>query len=247
MTDRRTALVTGGAGGIGVEVCRELAADGHFVVVADLSLDAAQQVAAEFDGLGIAFDVTSAESIAAGLAAIGAVADSPTIVANVAGWDNLMPFLDTDEAFSQKVVDINLHGPIRVLRATLPAMVEARWGRVVNVASDAGRVGSSLEAVYSGAKGGVIAFTKTIAREFARYGISANNVCPGPTDTPLFRDLMGSGEKADRTLNAMVNAVPMRRLGLPSDVAPAVRFLASEPAGYITGQTISCSGGLTMS
>ena len=165
---------------------------------------------------------------------------------NVAGWDELKPFLETDEDFTHKVLEINLNGPIRVLRATLPAMVEARYGRVVNIASDAGRVGSSMESVYSGAKSGVIGFTKTIAREFAKYGISANTVCPGPTDTPLLRQIT-AGERSGNLIAAMTKAVPMRRMGTPDDVAPAVVFLASDAAGYITGQTLSTSGGLTMS
>jgi 2-hydroxycyclohexanecarboxyl-CoA dehydrogenase len=163
-----------------------------------------------------------------------------------AGWDELRPFLDTDEAFQAKIIEINLAGPVRVTRAVLPAMVEHSFGRIVNIGSDAGRVGSSLESVYSGAKGGVIAFTKTIAREFARYGVTANTVCPGPTDTPLLDAITAASADAERVIAGMTKAVPMRRLGQPDDVAPAVVFLASDPAGFITGQTLSVSGGLTM-
>lgn len=243
---RRVALVTGGAGGIGSEVCRTLATDGRVVAVADLSREAAESVAGEIDGIGVALDVTDPDSVAAALADTTERLGPPEIVVNVAGWDELKPFLETDEEFTRKVIDINYAGPIRVLRATLPAMVEARWGRVVNVASDAARVGSSLESVYSGAKAGLIGFTKTIAREFAKHGITANSVCPGPTDTPLLQKIT-EGERSGSIITAMTKAVPMRRLGTPEDVAPAAAFFASEAAGYITGQTLSASGGLTMS
>lgn len=243
---RRVAFVTGGAGGIGTAVCRQLAADGRVVAVADLSREAAEEVAAGIGGIGVPLDVTDPGSVADAVAETTERLGAPEIVVNVAGWDELKPFLDTDEEFTRKVLEINLHGPIRVLRATLPAMVEARFGRIVNIASDAGRVGSSLESVYSGAKAGVIGFTKTIAREFAKHGITANTVCPGPTDTPLLRQIT-AGERAGSIIASMTKAVPMRRMGTPDDVAPAVVFLASEAAGYITGQTLSASGGLTMS
>lgn len=245
MTERRVAFVTGGAGGIGSAVCRGLAADGRVVAVADLSRDAAQAIADEFGGIGVALDVTDPDSVAAAVGETTERLGAPQIVVNVAGWDELKPFLETDEEFTRRVIEINLTGPMRVLRATLPAMSDSGWGRIVNVASDAGRVGSSLESVYSGAKGGVIAFTKTIAREFAKRGITANSVCPGPTDTALLRSLT-EGERAASIITAMAKAVPMRRIGTPEDVAPAVVFLASDAAGFITGQTVSASGGLTM-
>jgi 2-hydroxycyclohexanecarboxyl-CoA dehydrogenase len=216
------------------------------VIVGDLSRDAAQAVAKPIDGVAVALDVTDPHSVASALEEARRSLDPPTIVANVAGWDLHMPFLDTDEEFSRKVIEINLNGPIRVLRATLGAMQQARWGRVINVASDAGRVGSSMEAVYSGAKGGLIAFTKTIAREFARYGVTANSVCPGPTDTPLLRDVIESHESSDKLVAAMTRAIPMRRVGRPEEVAAVIAFLAGEEAGFVTGQTISASGGLTM-
>lgn len=244
--ERRVAFVTGGAGGIGAAVCRALAADGRAVAVADLSLEASEKVAAEIDGIGVALDVTDPDSVVAAVAEVTERLGAPGIVVNVAGWDELKPFLETDEEFTRKVIDINYVGPIRVLRATLPAMQEARWGRVVNVASDAARVGSSMESVYSGAKAGLIGFTKTIAREFAKRGVTANSVCPGPTDTPLLRSIT-EGEQAGNVIASMTKAVPMRRLGTPEDVAPAIAFLASDAAGYITGQTLSASGGLTMS
>jgi 2-hydroxycyclohexanecarboxyl-CoA dehydrogenase len=162
----------------------------------------------------------------------------------VAGWDELRPFLETDEEFWERVIEVNYKGCLRVTRAVLPGMVERGFGRVVNIGSDAGRVGSSLEAVYSGAKGAVIAFTKTVAREVARAGVTANTVCPGPTRTAMLKAMAESGR--ERLVESLTRAVPMRRLGEPEDVAAAVAFLASERAGFITGQTLSVSGGLTM-
>jgi 2-hydroxycyclohexanecarboxyl-CoA dehydrogenase len=241
MSNQKRAFVTGGAGGIGAEICRALAVDGHRVAVADLDRDAAAAVADEIGGLAVALDVTDAGSVEAATAA------EIDICVNCAGWDRFLPFLETDEAFAEKVIAINLHGAIRVTRNVLPQMVERGWGRIINIASDAGRVGSSLEAVYSGAKGGVIAFTKTIAREFARYEITANSVCPGPNDTALLSDIADARRNGEKIVSALRDAAPMRRLGTPEDVAPAVAFLASDGAGFITGQTLSVSGGLTMS
>lgn len=241
-----SALVTGGAGGIGAAVCRSLAEDGHQVVVGDLSLAESQRVADEIGGVGVELDVCHQSSIDAAVVVALETFGPPTVVVNVAGWDIVMPFLETTEEFSAKVIDINYAGPVRILRTTLPHMVDNGGGRIVNVASDAGRVGSSMESVYSGAKGGLIAFTKTIAREFAKRNITANNVCPGPTDTPLLRSVESSSEKGERLIQGLTRAIPIGRLGLPDDVAPAVAFLCSESARFITGQTISCSGGLTM-
>jgi 2-hydroxycyclohexanecarboxyl-CoA dehydrogenase len=168
------------------------------------------------------------------------------VLVNNAGWDELRPFLETDEAFWERVIDINFKGCMRVTQAVLPAMVEHGFGRIVSIGSDAGRIGSSLESVYSGTKGAVIAFTKTIAREMARTGVTANVVCPGPTRTPLLDEIVAGREDADKVIGAMTRAVPMKRLGEPEEVAAAVAFLASEQAGFITGQTLSVSGGLTM-
>ncbi len=245
MTAHRVALVTGGAGGIGGAICQALADAGHRVAVADIDADRAAAVAARVGGLGVMMDVVDPRSVTAAAALTARELGPIEIAVSGAGWDQLMPFLQTDEAFTRKVLDLNLTGPIRLCRAVLPGMVEAGWGRVITIASDAGRVGSSLEAVYSAAKGGLIAFTKTIAREFARHGVTANSVCPGPTDTPLLRGIADAG--GEHVVAAMTRSVPMRRLGQPTDVAPAVVFLASDEAGYITGQTLSVSGGLTMS
>lgn len=243
---RRVAFVTGGAGGIGSALCRSLAADGWQVAVADLTAAAGQVIADQIGGMPVELDVTDPASVSEALERTSRELGSPAVLVNCAGWDELMPFLNTDDAFSAKVLEINLAGPIRLTRAVLPAMVDQGWGRIINIASDAGRVGSSLEAVYSAAKGGLIAFTKTIAREFARKGITANTVCPGPTDTPLLSSIVAAEPNAQRVIESMTRAVPMRRLGRPEDLGPAVAFLASEGAGYITGQTLSVSGGLTM-
>jgi 2-hydroxycyclohexanecarboxyl-CoA dehydrogenase len=246
MSDQRIAFVTGGGGGIGGAICRALADAGCRVAVADLSLPDAQKVADEIDGLAVELDVTKPESVAAAIARTERELDPVDILVNCAGWDEFKPFTETDEAFTSKVLEINLAGPMRVTRVVLPGMVERGWGRIINIASDAGRVGSSLEAVYSGAKGGLIAFTKTVAREVARHGVTANSVCPGPTETPFLARVTSDAPDAEKVLAAMTRAVPMRRLGRPEDIAPAVAFLASEEAGFITGQTLSVSGGLTM-
>ncbi len=242
----RVAFVTGGAGGIGRAIVAALAAEGLRVGVGDLSADAAGEVAASVSGCGVWVDVTDPASVAAAVAAVAGELGAIDVLVNCAGWDELKPFLDTDEEFSSRVLEVNLSGAIRTTRAVLPSMIERGRGRLVHVASDAGRVGSSLEAIYSAAKGGLIAFSKTIAREMARHGVTSNSVCPGPTDTPLLGAIAKASPDADRVIASMTRAVPMRRLGQPADVAAAVAFLASEQAGYITGQTLSVSGGLTM-
>jgi 2-hydroxycyclohexanecarboxyl-CoA dehydrogenase len=165
---------------------------------------------------------------------------------NNAGWDDFMPFVATTEEFWDKVLEVNFKGALRVTHAVVPGMMERGFGRVINIGSDAGRVGSSLEAVYSGAKGGLIAFTKTLAREVATKGVTANAVCPGPTDTPMLRNFASNAGDAEKVIGGMTRAVPMKRLGRPEDIGPAVAFLASDEAAFITGQTLSVSGGLTM-
>jgi 2-hydroxycyclohexanecarboxyl-CoA dehydrogenase len=216
------------------------------VAVADLEEQACEPLAREIDGVAVALDVTDARSVVRAVDRVREALGSVDICVSCAGWDEMRPFVETDEAFTSRVIEINLAGPIRVARAVLPAMIERRWGRLIHIASDAGRVGSSLEAVYSGAKGGLIAFTKTVAREVARHGITANAVCPGPTETPFLQGIIEASADGERVVQAMTRGIPMRRLGRPEDVAPAVAFLASEAAGFITGQTLSVSGGLTM-
>jgi 2-hydroxycyclohexanecarboxyl-CoA dehydrogenase len=238
----RVALVTGGAGGIGREVCRRLAAGGLDVVVADLDAAAAERTAAEVSGLAVVLDVTDAPAVASVLAAAGPI----DVVVNCVGTDMLRPFVDTDDAFTARMLEINLAGPMRVVRATLPGMLDRGWGRIVNVSSDAGRVGSSLSAAYSAAKGGLIAFTKTIARETATAGVTANTICPGPTDTALIRRVSSETQDGAKVMAAMTKGVPMRRLADPDEIAPAIVFLTTDDAGFITGQTLSVSGGLTM-
>jgi len=249
--DGRVALVTGGARGIGEAIARALAEDGHVVVIADLRGAEAEATAQAIRDAGgkaesIEVDVTSTESVAAAVAATRERLGPIDVLVNNAGWDDLKPFVDTDEALWDRVIDINYKGVLRTTHAVLPDMIERRWGRIINIGSDAGRVGSSLESVYSGAKGGIIAFTKTVAREVARKGITANVVCPGPTDTPFLQQVISEQGDADKVLGAMVAGVPMKRLAEPAEIAAAVRFFARPDAGYITGQTLSVSGGLTM-
>lgn len=245
----RVAVVTGGAQGIGRGIVESLVAEGHKVAIADLNPDVAAQTASEVGGdtSAVRMDVTDTASVKAAIAEIEEKLGPIEVVVNNAGWDDFMPFLKTSEDFWEKILEVNYKGHLRVIQATVPGMVERGFGRVINIGSDAGRVGSSLEAVYSGAKGGIIAFTKTLAREVASKGVTCNSVCPGPTDTPALRAFTeSSGDDAEKVLAGMTRAVPMRRLGTPSDVGPAVAFFASDGAGFITGQTLSVSGGLTM-
>lgn len=247
----RVALVTGGGRGIGREICLGLARAGQKVAVADLRVPEATETAATINAEGgtaiaVEMDVSDGDAVAAGLMSVTDELGPVEVLVNCAGWDVLTPFVATDEDFWDRVIEINYKGPLRTTHGCLPAMIEAGFGRIVNIGSDAGRVGSSGEAVYAGAKGGVIAFTKTIAREVARRGITANVVCPGPTDTPLLEEIAAATDTSDKIIGAMARAVPMKRIGQPHEVAAAVVFLCSEEAGYITGQTLSVSGGLTM-
>jgi 2-hydroxycyclohexanecarboxyl-CoA dehydrogenase len=235
------ALVTGGAGGIGRAIVRALAADGHRVVAGDIVDDAAGDAA-----LAVQLDVTSSESVEAAVSRAERELGPVEILVNTAGWDEFHWFLETDEEFWERIIELNYKGCLRVCRRVVPGMVEREYGRVVNISSDAARVGSSQEAVYAGAKAAQVAFGKTLAREVARRGVTVNSVCPGPTETPLLSGMVGSGENGAKMVEALRRAVPMRRLGRPEDVAAAVAFLVSDQAGYITGQTLSVSGGLTM-
>ena len=246
----RAAIVTGAGRGIGRAIALELAREGP-VAVADLLAPQARAVADEITEAGgraaaVELDVTNPASVAEGLRTARDALGPLQILVNNAGWDELRPFTDTDEAFWERVLDVNFKGALRMTHALLPGMIADGFGRIVSIGSDAARVGSSLESVYAGAKGGVIAFTKTIARESARHGVTANTVCPGPTDTPMLAGIAAAGGEAERVIGAMTRAVPMRRLALPEEVAAAVVFFASEQAGFITGQTLSVSGGLTM-
>lgn len=247
----RTALVTGGASGIGRAVCLALAADQRRVAVADINASGANETvemvgAKGGEAIAVVMDVTDSDSVTHACTAVEAELGPVEILVNVAGWDKFMRFVETDEEFWDRIIEINYKGMLRTSHACVPGMIERRWGRIVNIASDAGRVGSSLEAVYSGAKGGTIAFSKTLAREVATKGVTVNVVCPGPTETALLQEIVDDNADSDRVISAMKNAVAMKRLGQPEEVAPAVVYFASENAGYTTGQTLSVSGGLTM-
>jgi 2-hydroxycyclohexanecarboxyl-CoA dehydrogenase len=239
----QVAVVTGGASGIGRAVARALAEAGALVAVLDRDADGAESTCSELGPGHAAFEVDLLDRAA--IQAVGADVVAglgvPDVVVNAAGWDIIENFLDNSREYWDRVVGINLMGPIEVSRVFLEAMVErGRGGRIVNVASDAGRVGSSGEVVYAGAKGGVISFGKALAREMARHQITVNTVCPGPTDTPLFRS------QPEKMQEALVRAIPMRRLAQPAEVAAAIVFFASSAASFITGQVVSVSGGLTM-
>jgi 2-hydroxycyclohexanecarboxyl-CoA dehydrogenase len=237
----RVALVTGVAGGIGRGIVAALAAGGHRVASGDI-VDGAVAGAA----LTVRLDVTDSGSVEAAVGLVEGELGPIEILVNTAGWDEFHSFLETGEDFWDRIIDLNYKGCLRVCRRVVPGMVEREYGRVVNISSDAARVGSSQEAVYAGAKAAQLAFGKTLAREVARRGVTVNSVCPGPTDTPLLEGMLGAGQASAKMVEALRRAVPMRRLGRPEDVAAAVAFLVSEEAGYITGQTLSVSGGLTM-
>ena len=247
---RPVAYVTGGAGAIGAEVCRMLAAEGHRVAVVDLDASNAAAIAAELPGddhLGLGVDVADTEAVRASTERVADELGPIDILINVAGWDRFVAFVDTTPEFWDQVIDVNYRGTLNTVHAVLPSMIERETGRIVSVASDAARVGSSLESIYAGAKGAVISFSKSVAREVAKHGITVNVVCPGPTDTPLIRGMAEDLGSGDRFVESLTRAIPMRRLAEPDDIAPAIAFMASDGARFITGQVLSVSGGLTMS
>ena len=244
----QVAIVTGSAQGIGRAIAERLGAEGAKVAIADIQEEAARRTAAEIGTSGnVAFavklDVTNLDSAAAAVAAVECELGPIAILVNNAGWDKLEPFVESTPETWDRVIAINFRGPINLCKAVVPGMQARGAGKIVSIASDAGRVGSLGEAVYSGCKGGIIAFSKTLAREVARNKINVNVVCPGPTNTALLHGVMGDRPKV---LEAMQRGIPMRRLGEPQDLAGAVAFFASSDADYITGQVISVSGGLTM-
>jgi 2-hydroxycyclohexanecarboxyl-CoA dehydrogenase len=242
----KIAIVTGAGQGIGKAIAEKLAAEGATVVVTDVNEATAKETADGIGGgaVGIHTDVTSRESVNAMVEQVRSRFGRIDVLVNNAGWDKASPFVDSDPADWDRVIQINLYGVLNMSKAVLPIMAEQGFGSVVNLASDAGRVGSSGEAVYSAAKGGVIAFTKATAREMARHQVNANVVSPGPTDTALFASMGGDNPKLRE---ALTKAIPFRRLAQPADLANMVAFFASDEANFITGQTVSVSGGLTMS
>jgi 2-hydroxycyclohexanecarboxyl-CoA dehydrogenase len=245
--ERRTALVTGGASGIGAATASRLAAEGARVAIGDIDGEGARAIAAELDGVAFEMDVTDAASVRAAVAAASEALGEIDVLVNNAGTDRFSYFVNADEELWDYVLAVNLRGVLAVTHAVLPAMQERRSGVIVNVASEAGRVGSQGSAVYSAAKAGVIGFTKAIAREAGRYRVRCNAVAPGPIETPLLNaapQLLG--ELGERLKQGMVNATVMRRAGEPDEVAATIAFLACDDASYITGQTINVSGGLSM-
>lgn len=249
--ENKTVIVTGGAGGIGMALCRRFAEEGSLVAIFDLDGGMAEKAAEGIrttGGKAKAFQVDICDQQRVNAAVVDAERSFGPIdiLVNNAGWDRAGRFLDSDPTLWQKIIAINLMGPLNMHHAVLKGMVARGQGRVVNISSDAGRVGSSGELVYSACKGGIIAFSKTMARELARKQININVVCPGPTDTALFRDFAGEGESGNKLKSALMKAIPFGRLGQPEDVVGAVCFLASVDAAFITGQVLSVSGGLTM-
>ncbi len=240
----RVVLVTGGASGIGKAVAEAFATEGARVAVADIDEAGAASVAGSIEGLAVAMDVSDPSMVQSGVGEVLAAFGRIDILVNVAGWDRIMPFVDTTEEMWDRVIGINYKGVLATCHAVLPHMIEQRSGVIVNTASEAGRSGSSGEAVYSGTKGAVIAFSKAIARESARYGIRVNTVAPGLTDTPLLQGMISDGN--DQLIDAIVRATPIRRLGTVEEVAAAILFMASDRASFITGQTLGVGGGLVM-
>jgi 2-hydroxycyclohexanecarboxyl-CoA dehydrogenase len=247
----KTVIVTGGGGGIGGATCRRFAEEGAKVAVFDMNFDAAQKVATEIEaagGVAKAFkcDITDRSAVDAAVASAESVLGPIDVLVNNAGWDVFKPFTKTVPAEWEKLIAINLTGALHMLHAVLPGMAERKAGRIVNIASDAARGGSSGEAVYSACKGGLVALSKTLAREHARQNITVNVVCPGPTDTALLAGVAEGARDPAKLMEAFRSAIPLGRLGQPDDLASAIAFFGSDDAGFITGQVISVSGGLTM-
>jgi 2-hydroxycyclohexanecarboxyl-CoA dehydrogenase len=247
---KRVALVTGGGGGIGQAIAFELATMGHAVAVADNNTQRAAHVATEVSGTGVDaiwvdMNVMEYGSVHRALGDVQHRIGTPSIVVNCAGWDAAADFANSDESYWRRVIEVNLMGAIRVAQRAVGPMIQEGWGRIVNIAGEAGRVGEARHAVMSAANGGLISFTKALALELASNGVTVNCVCPGPTATPMLDELISQAESAAETVAQYTAGVPMGRLGQPQDIAPAVGFLVSEGAGYITGQTLSVSGGLS--
>ena len=247
----KVVVVTGGGGGIGGATSRRFAAEGARVAVFDLNLDAARKVAAGIAAAGgvaeaFACDIANRADVDAAVTAVEARLGPIDVLVNNAGWDVFRPFVKTEPAQWEKLIAINLTGALHMHHAVLPGMAARKSGRIVNIASDAARVGSSGEAVYAACKGGLVAFSKTIAREHARHGVTVNVVCPGPTDTALFAEYKEGAGNPEKLLEAFTRSIPLGRIGQPDDLPGAILFFASDDAAYVTGQVLSVSGGLTM-
>jgi 2-hydroxycyclohexanecarboxyl-CoA dehydrogenase len=249
--ENRVAVVTGAAGGIGRAICRRFIDEAINIIAMDVNDVALKELTT---GLGvdesrllcIAVDISDYQAVRAAVERGVAKFGKLDILVNNAGWDVAKPFLQTEPDLWDKIIAINLRGPLNLHKAALPHLIAAGGGKVVNIASDAGRVGSSGESVYSACKGGIIAFSKTIARECARDNIRVNVVCPGPTDTALLRSFVGDGEYGQKIYDGLKRSIPLKRLGQPDDIPGLIAFLSSDDANFITGQVISVSGGLTM-
>ncbi|WP_019339522.1 SDR family NAD(P)-dependent oxidoreductase [Stutzerimonas stutzeri] len=247
----KTVIITGGGGGIGRALCLRFAAEGSRVAVLDRDMAAAQSTAEQVTKAGgkavaYAADITDYATIVETVDKIERDLGVPAVLVNNAGFDRFMPFLKTEPGMWQQLIDINLTGALNMHHVVLPKMLEAGGGKVINIASDAARVGSSGEAVYAACKAGLIGLSKTLARELASKNINFNVVCPGPTDTALLKSVAATSNNPEKLLEAFKNAVPKRRLGQPEDYPGIVCLLASDDADFITGQVISVSGGLTM-
>jgi len=247
----QVAIITGGGRGIGRAIALGLAREGAQVAVLDILKDNATAVGREIEamgvkGLALGVDLTRRAEVDRAVADTLAQFGQLDIVVNNAGWDKLELFLDSEEETWEKILAINFKSILYVCKAALPSMVQRGSGKVINIASDAGRVGSTGEAVYAGTKGAIIAFSKTLAREMARHRITVNVVCPGLTETPLLQGIRAQSPKTEKVIEAVTRAIPLGRVGQPEDIAGAVVYLASPAADFVTGQTLSVSGGLTM-
>ncbi|MPM19775.1 3-oxoacyl-[acyl-carrier-protein] reductase FabG [bioreactor metagenome] len=247
----KTIIVTGGGGGIGGATCQRLAQEGAKVAVLDRDLAAAEKTVAQITAAGgtalaLAADITQRADIDQAVQRIESELGPVDVLVNNAGWDVFKPFTKNNETEWERLIAINLVGALHMHHAVLPGMVERKAGRIVNVASDAARVGSSGEAVYAACKGGLVSFSKTLAREHARHGITVNVVCPGPTETALFAGFADAAPNPEKLREAFTRSIPLGRLGQPQDLAGAIAFFASDDSAFITGQVLSVSGGLTM-
>lgn len=244
----KIAIVTGAGGAIGSAIAERLSHAGCVVGVLDRDEKNAERVAQALgkNARALVVDITDHAAVVSAVSAFEKDVGPTDVLVNAAGWDRLRKFLDTEPELWDRLIAINLRGPLNMHHAVARGMADRGRGRIINIASDAGRVGSSGESVYAACKGGIIAFTKALARELATRNVCVNVVCPGPTDTPLLRSFLEEGEWGERIFNALEKAIPLRRLGKPDDVGGIVAFLASDEASFITGQVISVSGGLTM-